>query len=67
MTPENTTFLVAQALKDRKTRVLEGSSLAVGGGGRALVALRENTHLAAKVKFYLGCTYFSESGVGAGP
>ena len=58
---------MAQGLKPRKTRVLEGSRMAVGGGGGALVALRENTHLAAKVKFYEGFGYFSESEVGAGP
>ena len=34
-TSENTTFLMAQGLKHRKTRVLEGSSLAVGGAGAA--------------------------------
>ena len=34
-TEENTTFLMAQGLEHRKTRVLEGSSMAVGGEGAA--------------------------------
>ena len=58
---------MAQGLKHRKTRVLEGSSMAVGGEGAAPLALRENTHLAAKVRFYQGFSYFSESEVGVGP
>ena len=37
-TSENTTFLMAQGLEHRKTRDLEVSSMAVGGGGAALVA-----------------------------
>ena len=41
--------------------------MAVGGEGAAPLALRENTHLAAKVRFYQGFSYFSESEVGAGP
>ena len=35
-TSENTTFLMVQVLKHRKTRVLEGSRMAVGGEGAAL-------------------------------
>ena len=35
-TSENSTFSMALGLKHRKTRVLEGSSMAVGGGGAAL-------------------------------
>ena len=58
---------MAQGLEHRKTRVLDRSRMAVGGGGGALVALRENTHLAAKVRFYPGVSYFSQSEVGAGP
>ena len=34
-TSESTTFLLGQGLKHRKTRVLEGSSMAVGGEGGA--------------------------------
>ena len=37
-TLENTTFLMAEGLEHRKTRVLEGSTMAVGGEGGALVA-----------------------------
>ena len=50
---ENMTFLTDQGLKHRKTLVLEGSGLAVGGGG-ALLALRENSHLACKSEVLLG-------------
>ena len=67
---ENTTFLVAEGLEHRKTRVLEGSSMAVGGEGAApcgnLVKQRFGWQ-AAKVRFYQGFSYFSESEVGAGP
>ena len=58
---------MAQALKHRKTRVLEGSRMEFGGEGGALVALRENTHLAEKERFYQGFGYFSKSEAGAGP
>ena len=58
---------MALGLKHHKTRVLEGSSMAVGGERAAPLALRENTHLVAKVRFYQGFSYFSESEVGAGP
>ena len=34
-TSENITFLMAQGLKHRKARVLEGSSMAVGSEGAA--------------------------------
>ena len=34
-TCENTTFLMAEKLEHRKTRVLEGSRMAVGGEGGA--------------------------------
>ena len=34
-TLENTTFLIAEGLEYRKTRILEGSRMAVGGGGAA--------------------------------
>ena len=42
---------MAQALKHRKTRVLEGSRMEFGGEGGALVALGEDTHLAEKKRF----------------
>ena len=52
-TPENTMFLMAQEPKHCKTRALEGSSMAVGGSGAALLALRESTHLAGNFKVLL--------------
>ena len=39
---ENKIFLMAQGFKYRKRRVLEGSSIAVGG--EAALGLGENTH-----------------------
>ena len=39
---------MAQGLKHRKTRVLEGSRMEFGGEGGALVALRENNDLVGK-------------------
>ena len=58
---------MAQEHKHRKTRVLEGSSMAVGGEGAALWRRGKTTIWHAKVKFYRGFSYFSESEVGAGP
>ena len=54
-------------LKHRKTRVLEGSRMAVGGEGAALWEPGKTTISQAKLKFYQGFGYFSESEVGAGP
>ena len=67
-TSENTTFLMALGLKHRKTRVLEGSSLAVASaaGARGLWRAGKTTIWHAKVRFYQGFSYFSESEVGAG-
>ena len=59
-TSENTTFLMAEGLEHRKTRVLEGFRMAVGGGGGALWQPGETTSWYAKVKFYLGFSNFSE-------
>ena len=58
---------MALGLKHRKTRVLEGSSLAVGSEGAALWRPGKTTIWHAKVRFYQGFSYFSESEVGAGP
>ena len=58
---------MAQALKHRKTRVLEGSNMAVGGEGAGLWQLGKTMIWYAQVRFYLGFGYFSESEVGAGP
>ena len=58
---ENTTILMAQELKHRKARVLEGSSVAVGGGGRRALG-----HL--HMRLFLGFSCFSEKWtVGADP
>ena len=58
---------MALGLKHRKTRVLEGSRMAVGGGGAAFWGAGKTTIWHAKVRFYKGFSYFSESEVGAGP
>ena len=58
---------MAQALEHRKPRVLEGSSMAVGGEGAGLWRAGKTTIWHAKVRFYQGFSYFSESEVGAGP
>ena len=50
-----------------KTRVLEGPSMAVGGEGAGLWPPGKTTIWLAKVRFYRGFSYFSESEVGAGP
>ena len=42
-TRENITFLMAQGLEHRKTRILEESRMAVGGEGAGLWALRKTT------------------------
>ena len=65
---ENTTFLMAQGLEHRRTRVLEGSRMAVGGGGVApLWPLRKTTIWHRNMRFYLSFSYFSGKWVGAGP
>ena len=58
---------MAQGLKHRKTRVLERSRMAVGGEGAGLWRAGKTTIWHAKVRFYQGFGYFSESEVGAGP
>ena len=58
---------MALGLKHRNTRVLEGSSMAVGGEGAGLWGAGKTTIWHAKVRFYQGFSYFSESEVGAGP
>ena len=59
---------MAWGLEHRKTCVLEGSSMAVGGEGGAPWQLRETTiWLACKSQFYLGFSFFYEKWVGAGP
>ena len=50
-----------------KTRVLEGSSMAVGGEVAGLWPPSKTTIWSAKVRFYQGFSYFSESDVGASP
>ena len=58
---------MAQGLKPRKTRVLERSRMAVGGEGAGFWRAGKTTIWHAKVRFYQGFSYFSESEVGAGP
>ena len=60
-------FLMALGLKHRKTGVLEGSRMAVGGEGAGLWEPGKTKIWEAKVRFYQGFSYFSESEVGAGP
>ena len=60
-------FLMAQGHKHRKTRVLDASTMAVGGAGAALWEPGKTMIWEAKVRFYQGFSYFSESEVGAGP
>ena len=50
-----------------ETRVLEGSSTAVGGEGPALWGAGKTHIWHEKLRFYQGFSYFSESEVGAGP
>ena len=61
------TFFMAQGLKHRKTRVLEGSSMAVGGEGAGLWGAGKTTIWHRNMRFYLGFRYFHEKLVGAGP
>ena len=56
-----------QGLKRRRTRVLEGSRMAVGGGGAGLWELGKTTIRQGKVRFYLNFNYFPGRRVGAGP
>ena len=52
-------LLMAQGLKHRKTCVLDGSSMALGGEGAAPLWRLGKTHIwHAKVMFCFGFTYF---------
>ena len=53
---------MAQGFKHRETRVLEGSSMAVGGEGGALWRLGKRHIWHAKVRFYLVLIAFQKGG-----
>ena len=66
-TRENMTLLMAQGLKHRKTCVLEGSRMEIGGGGGAPWGAGKTAIWHLKVMFYEGSGHFYERSVGAGP
>ena len=61
-----TAFLMAWGLEHRKTCVLEGSSMAVGGEGGALWE-PDKQRSGRQSKVLLSFSYFSGRWVGAGP